>query len=153
MIRVLILLVSLFVLMGSLPVFSSELSNQVVVNKKALILDGKSFDGRIRAKGIWGVLSHKGTIEFKQGKLIWKVNEKDKDYTPATYTTRLVDSKLVFNALMLGKNGDQVIWSGTYDGTALSCVTAKWKRQKGDWVHDTLLPDVVTMVFRAKAKR
>lgn len=150
--RVLILLVIFSVSLGSPPVCASETSTQGSVNREPLILDGRSFDGRIRAKGIWGVFSHQGNIEFKQGKLIWKVNEADKDYAPATYTTQRVGDKLVFSALMLGKNGDQVIWSGTYDGKTLSEVTAKWKRQKGDWVHDALLPDVVTMIFRAKKR-
>ncbi|MCW9018576.1 MAG: hypothetical protein OQJ89_16505, partial [Kangiellaceae bacterium] len=127
-----------------------EVFFQEVFFQERPVLDGKLFVGRMREKGIWGVFSGKGTLEFEQGKLIWRAGEADKDYLPTTYTTKLAGNKIIFSALMFGKNGDQLSWSGKYDGKNLFDVTAKWKRQKGDWVHDTLLPDVVTMVFKTK---
>ena len=47
--------------------------------------------------------------------------------------------------------GDYMHWSGTYDGAALHDVKAVWNRtQEKDFIHDLLLPDVVTFGFKPK---
>ncbi len=110
-------------------------------------LDGKSFDGSIRAKGVIGIVSVKGTLAFENGQLIWMVNGS-KDIAP--YQVDHVEGELVFSAQAPAENGEFVNWSGTFDGETIHNVTAKWTRVEGDIIHDLFLPDVVTMVFTPK---
>ncbi|MGX5175297.1 hypothetical protein ACUR5C_14860 [Aliikangiella sp. IMCC44653] len=130
---------------------SSEHNKPVSVSSK-LSLDSKIFDGKIRAKGVYGLFRVKGTILFSDGLLTWRVaseknTEQAMDYAPANYTVKLIDELLYFTSIMPGQSGDKLIWSGIYDGQKLNKVEAIWVRQKGDWVHDLLLPEEVILRF------
>jgi len=111
-------------------------------------LEGKSFKGSIKAKGLIGLFSVKGTLAFEDGLLLWIV-EESKDSAP--YDLKKVDSTIVFTARVPMQNDDYVDWKGVYDGESLSNVTAVWARfNEDDLIHDFFLPDVVTLVFKQK---
>ncbi len=109
-----------------------------------LSLEGKSFPGSIRAKGLIGLVSVKGTLSFNEGSLVWTV---DSTNDTAPYKLEEFDGSVKFTSRMPTQDGEYVDWSGVYDGKTLSDVTALWTRGKGDFIHDLLLPDVVTLVF------
>ena len=119
-------------------------------NSPANALDGKSFVGKIRGTGLFSLIAIKSTLEFKQGTFTWTRGE---DFKPAPYKTAAEDGKIIFTAHAVGKEGvyadDYVDWRGIYDGESLRDVRAVWTRKEGsgDWLHDLLLPEVVTFVF------
>ncbi|MBT8142620.1 MAG: hypothetical protein HKN88_05480 [Gammaproteobacteria bacterium] len=110
-------------------------------------LDGQSYDGSIRAKGIMGLISVKGTLSFDDGMLVWEA-KGSKDTAP--YETLAVEGGMAFAATAVIENNETVAWSGIVDGDQLKNARAIWTRQKGDLVHDLLLPDQVTMLFTPK---
>jgi hypothetical protein len=110
-------------------------------------LDGLSFDGSVRARGIIGLFSVNGNLSFADGQLIWTVKDS-KDTGP--YHTTEVEGGLNFNAKLSIENNEQVEWSGFYDGKTLHNVYAVWTRNKGDFVHDLFLPKQVTLDFTLK---
>jgi hypothetical protein len=113
-----------------------------------LSLEGKSFKGHIRAKGIVGLFKVKGTLSFQEGLLVWTV-ENSRDSAP--YKFQQKDGVLSFSSHVLNDNNTYVDWSGTYDGKTISNVIAVWNRAKEeDFVHDFFLPDMVTFVFKEK---
>ena len=132
--------------------FSMQLSAKEQVSAQSLSLEGKAFQGVIRGKGFLGLFGVKGTLSFKNNNLVWQVGMEDDEYLPAPYQFKMEKGKLVFKATMQGKyNNDVVNWQGYFDGNQLSQVTAEWIREKGDVIHDSLLPDKVVMVFKPKA--
>lgn len=108
------------------------------------MLDGKSFDGSIRARGIIGLFSVKGKLSFDDGMLVWTVKES-KDIGP--YQASEVEDGINFTAQLSIENNETVEWSGLFDGQSVQNVQAVWTRQKGDFVHDLLLPKQVTLDF------
>lgn len=112
-------------------------------------LDGKSFHGSIRAKGVLGLFSRDGTLAFEDGLVAWTVDADDDpdEYPPAAYSVSELNGSIVFEARMTAEDGGTVDWSGVYADQQLSDVQAVWIRAGGDFIHDLLLPDVVTMVF------
>jgi|GEM_PF-1097511 len=108
-------------------------------------LDGKSFHGRIRAKGLAGLFSAEGTLSFKGGHLIWSVAETQES---APYQTTSVAKGIVFSARLAGESNTYIDWSGLYDGVSLTDVKAIWTRtEEEDFIHDLFLPDVVELRF------
>jgi hypothetical protein len=113
-----------------------------------LELDGQAFEGRIRATGLLGLFSRRGTLAFQDGVASWRVRGGDEQaFPPAPYTTTRVGDTLEFRAIMPGRAGDHVDWSGRYDGHQLQDVRAVWTRVSGDAIHDLFLPDLVTLRF------
>ncbi len=111
-----------------------------------LTLEGRSFKGHIRAKGIVGLFKVKGTLSFKDGLLIWTV---DNSQDSAPYQVVQNGDFLTFSSLVCSDNNTYVDWSGTFDGKSISNVIAVWNRAKEeDFVHDIFLPDVVTFIFK-----
>lgn len=112
-------------------------------------LDGQVFHGTIRAKGPFGLFGVKGVLSFQDGVMTWRVGEGEQDLYPACYTIAPSGDGVAFASSMHGPHGDQVAWSGRYQDGQLEDVEAVWEREEGDFVHDLLLPDVVTLRFRA----
>jgi hypothetical protein len=110
-------------------------------------LDGLTFDGSVRARGIIGLFSVKGNLSFANGQLIWAVKDS-KDIGP--YQITEVEGGISFKANLTIENNEQVEWSGFYDGNTLYDVQAIWTRNKGDFVHDLFLPKQVTLDFTLK---
>ncbi len=107
-------------------------------------LEGQSFDGKIRAKGILGLFAVQGTLSFNDGNLIWSARDDD-DELP--YKEEMVNGVLKFMAETEIENEDNVKWTGFYRNGQIYDVTAEWTRIPGDFVHDLLLPDVVILKF------
>jgi hypothetical protein len=107
-------------------------------------LDGLIVHGRIRAQGIFGLMSVPGTLSFQNGRLLWTV-EGSMDSGP--YQLVGSDGACSFSARHAIENGEQVQWSGWSDGWTVTDVTAVWTRTRGDFVHDLLLPEQVTLEF------
>jgi len=134
------------ILLSSLLVFYSPFTT---ANKshEALSLEGKSFDGSIRANGFLGLISVSGNLSFEDGLLIWRAkNSEDKG------VYRVYDNQwtIRFSASLIIDRNERVEWSGTYDGNSVYDVEAVWNREKGDFLHDLLLPEVVTLEFTAR---
>ncbi|MBT8085895.1 MAG: hypothetical protein HKP32_03655 [Woeseia sp.] len=114
-------------------------------------LDGKTFYGKIRARGLLGLFAKKSVLRFEGQLFSWSSGE---DFRPAAYETREENGKIIFTAHAVGNEGayanDYVDWRGEYDGESLSNVTAVWTRAQGggDWLHDLLLPQTVTFSFK-----
>ncbi len=107
-------------------------------------LEGRSFEGTVRAKGILGLMSVKGTLSFLNGNLVWEARgEKD----VGRYQVEVKDNELYFTAFLTIENDETVEWSGIFDGHSLHRVEAVWTRVEGDFVHDMLLPEQVILVF------
>ena len=113
-------------------------------------LDGRSFDGLLKAKGLLELMRGRTSLDFEQGTLAWSAGE---DFAPAPYETRRQDGLLVFTARASGRPDgqypdDHVDWSGVYDGESVRDVEAVWTRGKGrSRLLDVLLPGVVCFVF------
>lgn len=108
-------------------------------------LDGRSFPGSIRARGIAGLFGVDGTLSFSNGELTWEA-QGSRDTAP--YEAELVDGQLLFQSLLPADDGTSVAWSGTFDGVSLRDVEARWSRAtEEDAVHDFFLGDVVTLDF------
>ncbi len=107
-------------------------------------LDGLVVPGKIRARGIVGIVSVRGTLSFREWMLVWQA-QGDEEQGPYSVTEQ--DGILAFHSEYLIENDEQVRWSGTADGQTVSDVTVIWTRVKGDAVHDLLLPDQVTLDF------
>ncbi len=130
------------------PLFAEKPSSGDVGKTNALKLEGKSFQGRIRATGIIGLFSVKGTLSFKDGLLVWSVKGSGDS---APYETEEADGVLRFTSHVPEEGGSYIDWSGTYDGESVSNVKAIWTRaEEEDFIHDLFLPDVVTMLFTPK---
>jgi len=114
-------------------------------------LDGQAFEGTIRAKGPFGLFAVKGVLSFESGAMAWRVGAGEQDLYPACYTTTPLGAGVAFTSNMRGRQGDKVAWSGRYEDGKLEGVEAVWQRQPGDFVHDLLLPDLVTLRFKAHA--
>ncbi len=108
------------------------------------ILDGNSFEGSIKAKGIIGFISVKGTLSFINGNLNWIVGE---EIDSAPYKITKKNGTFHFTSNVINNDGDVVNWSGHYDGNTVTHVEAVWIREKGDFIHDLLLPNKVTLLF------
>lgn len=100
--------------------------------------------GRIRARGIVGIVSVRGVLSFRDGMLIWTVGESE-DSGP--YVLSGADCRFRFTAEHITKDNEHVRWSGISDGRSVTDVTAVWTRVEGDFVHDLLLPERVTLDF------
>lgn len=130
------------------PSFALELpaEDEPAGESAILELEGKSFQGRIRAKGVIGLFSVKGTLSFKDGLLVWSAKGSEDS---APYETEEMDGVSRFTSRVPGKDGGHVEWTGAYDGEAVSDVKAIWTRaEEDDFFHNLFLPDVVTLVFK-----
>lgn len=107
-------------------------------------IDGLEVDGRIRARGVMGLVSVPGTLSFREGLLVWAAQDTI-DCTP--YTLTPVEDGYHFAAQYRIENDEHVSWSGWTDGQTVRDVTAIWTRVEGDFIHDLLLPERVTMRF------
>ncbi len=107
-------------------------------------LDGLVVPGKIRARGITGVFSVRGTLSFREGMLVWTV-EGDEDV--GAYSLIKRDGYVKFAAEHFIENNERVVWSGNSNGETVTDVTAVWTRVKGDFVHDVFLPAQVTLEF------
>jgi len=110
----------------------------------SFVLDGNSFNGTIKADGIYGLFGVQGTLSFENGFLFWTVGDSvDK----MQYSVTQINSVLQFSASATIENGENIEWVGIYDGNQLCEVKARWTRVKGDFIHDLLLPDILTLTF------
>ena len=107
-------------------------------------LDGLTVPGSIRARGVFGMFSVRGTLSFRDGELIWTARG-DEDTGP--YLLTETDGQFAFSAEHSIENDERVRWSGSSNGQTVSNVTAVWTRAEGDWVHDLFLPEQVTLEF------
>ncbi len=126
----------------SAPVFAiaSELS-----------LDGKSFVGKLKAKNTWLRIGVKGSIHFEAGQFYWTTGKKDQDIQTAPYQLHQSGSHVIFTARVPESldSQDFVDWQGQYDGHTLSNVQAIWTRVEKDFIHDLMLPELVTFQFNS----
>ena len=111
----------------------------------SLSLEGLSYSGSIKAKGIIGLVSVKGTLSFKDGYLKWQAKGNEDS---GLYTLQPDEHGVTFKSLVVLDNHEKVIWTGHFDGEHLTQVSAVWHRSPGDAIHDLLLPDKVTLLFR-----
>ena len=111
-------------------------------------LDGLVVHGRVRARGLIGLVSVPGELSFQGGMLVWATGDSE-DVGP--YAVSATDCLLAFTAEHVIENGEHVRWSGVSDGRTVSDVTAIWTRVEGDFVHDLLLPEQVTLDFTPDA--
>ena len=109
------------------------------------VLEGRAFSGKIRARGIVGLISVAGQLSFQNGSLIWDV-EGAKDVGPYQLVER--DGNIAFTAVHELDNGESVLWAGIWNGEEITNVTAQWTRVEGDFLHDLLLPDQVMLDFK-----
>ena len=122
--------------------FNSEVYSEN--SPKKLTLENKSFSGSVRAKGIIGLFKVDGRLSFENGFLIWSTGDS-KDI--GEFEIHEHPKGIKFSATLSIENNEKVEWSGIYDGVSLYDVEAVWTRNEGDFIHDLLLPDVVTLVF------
>lgn len=130
-----------------IPAFAQEPAHRTPDGARSadLALDGKSFEGRIRATGPIGLFRVKGRLSFAHGMLTWSAKGAD---ASAPYSAREGEGVVTFAARVPADAGTHVDWSGAYDGKSLSNVKAVWTRTgEKDFIHDLFLPDVVTLVF------
>ncbi len=107
-------------------------------------LDGIVVPGSIRARGVFGMFRVGGTLSFRDGMLIWAARGEE---NAGPYSLTGTDGQFEFSAEHLIENDEHVRWSGSFDGQTATNVTAVWTRVEGDWVHDLLLPEQVTLEF------
>ena len=107
-------------------------------------LDGLAVHGDIRAEGMAGLVSVRGRLSFRAGQLVWTVDGQS-DTGP--YQTEMTETGLAFSAEHVLENDERVFWTGRYDGARFRDVTAEWVRVEGDFIHDLLLPERVTLSF------
>lgn len=119
--------------------------------KEEVSLEGKSFDGRTRARGIVGLFAVKGTLSFQDGEMTWTAQG---DSNSAPYQIRETEGGILFNSKVAAEQDTIVHWSGFYDGATLSDVEAVWHRKnEEDFVHDLFLGEKLTLRFKPdKAK-
>lgn len=127
--------------------FASEVHSENTQNN--LTLENKSFKGSVKAKGIAGLFSVNGHLSFEKGLLIWSTDDST---DIGKFEIHEHQDGIQFKATITTVNNEKVEWSGIYDGDSLYGVEALWTRNKGDFFHDLLLPDVVTLVFTTHKK-
>jgi hypothetical protein len=108
-------------------------------------IDGLEVEGRIRARGVVGLVSVPGTLSFRDGALVWAAQDT---IDCSTYNLTPAEDGYRFAAEYRIENDEHVSWSGWTDGLAVRDVTAVWTRVEGDFIHDLLLPEQVTLHFR-----
>lgn len=130
--------------------FSPSLNASPVPNAQRYALDGHTFSGNIKAKGLLGLVSVNGDLSFKNGLLYWSThNEVDS----APYSVTYKNGYVIFKSKLLLTNGTQVDWVGQFDGENIREVLATWHREnENDFIHDLFLPDVVTLTFSTNHK-
>lgn len=136
-----------FLLMGTMgcSLQAQDVEQSIAGPVRELDLEGESFDGRIRARGILGLFRVRGTLSFDDGLLVWSARGSNES---APYEVERHGGLLRFSATVDVEGGSHVDWSGTYDGKTLLEVRAVWTRvDEDDFVHDLFLPDVVTLIF------
>lgn len=103
---------SLTVLGFMMPAFAQDLpSDEGHIGKSGVLkLEGKSFHGRIRAKGIIGLFGVKGTLTFKDGLMVWSAKGSEDS---AYYEIEEMDGIQKFTSHVLAKGGTYVDWGGT----------------------------------------
>ena len=136
--------ISLIVLLGAIALFPRH--SQAQNESPGLTLDGKSFKGQIRAKGILGLFKSRERLIFEDGYLTATAGG-----SPVTLPYQIVqiNGKNKFTALgPTDYDGGTLEWKGTFTGASLENVKGYWHRgTEGHFFHDLLLPDVVTWVF------
>ncbi|MHA6288119.1 hypothetical protein [Maricaulis sp. CAU 1757] len=107
-------------------------------------LDGLVVPGRIRAQGVAGLLSVAGTLSFREGHLVWTARGETES---GPYLLSESGGTVAFASDYRIANNERVQWAGTSDGRSVADVRVVWTRTPGDWVHDLLLPEQVTLTF------
>ncbi|MDP2559774.1 hypothetical protein [Psychrobium sp. 1_MG-2023] len=131
---------SLSIILACLISFSATAINM----EQANTLEGKSFPGSIKAQGLIGFSGVKGTLSFNNGLLTWTaLHGRDS----GVYQIKKHQQAHQFKASVIIENDEHIQWTGRYDGQSLYDVKAVWSRNTGDFIHDRLLPDVVTLIF------
>jgi len=119
-------------------------------SQKLLTLEGKSFKGEIKAKGLIGLLGVEGILSFADGMLIWSAKGSKES---APYLLVHENNMLKFSARLKADGDTFVDWNGFYNGDELVDVQAKWNRvNEDDFIHDLFLPDIVELEFTPKRK-
>ncbi len=130
---------------------ASTLVSKHFGNIENLDMAGKSFQGQIRAKGVFGLFSVQGTLIFKSELLIWQMGDSRES---APYEINKINEALIFTAHMKMADGTYVDWSGVYDGYSLKNVTAIWNRaEENDFIHELFFSDVVELLFTQEQER
>ncbi|TPH13581.1 hypothetical protein [Litorilituus lipolyticus] len=115
-----------------------------------LSLEGKSFKGTIKAKGLIGFWGVEGVLSFADGKLIWSAKGSQES---APYLLVHENDMLKFSARLKADGGTFVQWIGFYNGKNVVDVQAKWSRvNEDDFIHDLFLPDIIELEFTPKSK-
>jgi len=83
-------------------------------------------------------------LTFINGNLNWIVDE---EIDSAPYKITKQNDIFHFTSKVINNDGDIVNWRGSYDGNTVINVEAVWIRKKGDFIHDLLLPNKVTLLF------
>lgn len=123
--------------------YSTALANSSQV-EESLSLEGRVFKGKIRAQGFLGLFKVAGTLSFQDNFLTWRV---DDEIDTGLYKITPKNGLIHFSAHVKMANGESVDWQGYFNGTSLMQVRAIWTRIEGDFIHDLILPPVVTMIF------
>ncbi|KAA3638043.1 MAG: hypothetical protein DWP95_13430 [Proteobacteria bacterium] len=110
------------------------------------VIEGQSFPGKIKARGLLGIFSVKGTLSFSNGQLHWHV----KGTTDSGFYHLHQDNGIYrFTAHVINDDGTFVDWSGIYNGNSVQDVQAIWNRSKEqDFIHNLFLPDHVILIFK-----
>jgi hypothetical protein len=118
-----------------------QISNQ---KNETPSLEGKTFKGKVKAKGLLGLFKVSGTLSFQDNLLTWQV---DDEVDTGVYKIIPKNGLIHFSAHVKMTSGESVDWQGYFNGTSLIQVSAIWTRVEGDFIHDLFLPPVVTMIF------
>lgn len=117
------------------------------------VLDGLTFAGKFKANNTFLRIGVKGSVSFKNGYLVWIAdNEKNKKHHEKlnyqiTCDEDIVTFKTLVQSQKTESQKDQISWQGKFNGTKIYDVNAKWTRIEKDFIHDLLLPKVVTFKF------
>ncbi|MBT3839580.1 MAG: formylglycine-generating enzyme family protein [Candidatus Marinimicrobia bacterium] len=130
-------------LVGVIKVWANESPKN---DSLSMTLDGKSFKGQIKANGFLGFFKSREKLIFNDGSLI---TTSSKPHIRLPYQTFQENGKTKFTARgPTDYDGGTIEWTGTYNGESLENVKGDWIRgEKGHFLHDLLLTDVVTWFF------
>ena len=135
-----ICLILIFTILGA------SSNKNLLDNSELFSLDGKTFHGQVRAKGILSIFKGRNILKFNNGFLTWSDGSS---IETGEYQIIKKDNMIQFTAQTpLKYDGGIVLWEGFYNGKILIDVQANWVRgEKGHFLHDLLLPDIVTWKF------
>ncbi len=114
--------------------------------QNSALLDGQSYDVKIRPKGILYIFSGMGELNFKDGHMYWDAGD---GVDMAPYTIVEHNGKLTFTVeYKTNYDGGMVYWFGTITDNKISTMRSEWHRNPGSFYHDLLLPDVVHFTYK-----